>query len=132
VRAKRSIAVVNLKGGPGKTTTVLCLAAGLARRKRRGLLIDGDPQANATLTMLNGQAADDPTLGQVLLDQAAAVEAIRPARLPQIDILPADGTLADSALLLTEQLGREGRLRSALHPVEDDNDLIIIDAPPRN
>ena len=68
----------------------LVLAVGLARRKRRVLLIDGDPQANATLTMLNGQAADSPTLGQVLLDQAAAVEAIRPARLPRIDILPAD------------------------------------------
>ena len=78
MRAKRSIAVVNLKGGSGKTTTALCLAVGLARRKRRVLLIDGDPQANATLTMLNGQAADSPTLGQVLLDQAAAVEAIRP------------------------------------------------------
>ena len=88
--AKRSIAVVNLKGGSGKTTTAPCLAVGLARRKRRVLLIDGDPQANATLTMLNGQAADSPTLGQVLLDQAAAVEAIRPARLPRIDILPAD------------------------------------------
>jgi chromosome partitioning protein len=131
VRAKRSIAVVNLKGGSGKTTTALCLAVGFARRKRRVLLIDGDPQANATLTMLDGQAADGPTLGQVLLDQAAAVEAIRPARLPRIDILPADGALADSALLLTEQLGRERRLRSALRPVEDDYDLIVIDAPPQ-
>ena len=131
MRTKRSIAVVNLKGGSGKTTTALCLAVGFARRKRRVLLIDGDPQANATLTMLNGQAADGPTLGQVLLDQAGAVEAIRPARLPRIDILPADGSLADSALLLTEQLGRERRLRSALRPVEDDYDLIVIDAPPQ-
>jgi chromosome partitioning protein len=127
----RSIAVVNLKGGSGKTTTALCLAVGFARRKRRVLLIDGDPQANATLTMLDGQTADEPTLGQVLLEQATAVEAIHSARLPRIDILPADGSLADSALLLTEQLGRERRLRSALRPVEDNYDFIVIDAPPQ-
>ena len=68
----RTIAVVNLKGGSGKTTTALNLAVGSAGRKRRVLLIDADPQANASLTLLDGATAEEPTLSQVLLDQAAA------------------------------------------------------------
>jgi chromosome partitioning protein len=127
----RSIAVVNLKGGSGKTTTALCLAVGSARRKRRVLLIDSDPQANASLTMLEGATAEEPTLGHVLLDQAEVTEAIRPSRVKRVDILPADARLADAALLLAEQLGRERRLRSALRAVEGDYDLVIIDVAPQ-
>ena len=107
----RSIGVVNLKGGSGKTTTALSLAVGAAMRDRRVLLIDGDPQANATMTMLDGQPVEDPTLGHVLLDQASAAEAIRPTRVERVDIIPADAKLADAALLLSDQLGRERRLR---------------------
>jgi chromosome partitioning protein len=69
----RTIAVVNLKGGSGKTTTALALAVGLARRlpkRKRLLLVDGDPQSNATMTMMDGAMVDAPTLGEVLLDQA--------------------------------------------------------------
>ena len=65
-----SIAVVNLKGGSGKTTTALSLAVGCRRRKKHVLLVDADPQANATMTMLDGATADAPTLGNVLLDEA--------------------------------------------------------------
>src|SRR5262245_18176885 len=74
----RTIAVVNLKGGRGKTTTASNLAVGFAGRKRRVLLIDSDPQANASLTLLDGAVAEEPTLGHVLLDQAEVGEAIRP------------------------------------------------------
>ena len=77
--------------------------------------IDADPQANASLTLLDGATVEEPTLSQVLLDQAEAIEAIRPSRVKRVDILPADARLADAALLLAEQLGRERRLRSALH-----------------
>jgi chromosome partitioning protein len=127
----RSIAVVNLKGGSGKTTTALCLAVGFAGRGRRVLLIDADPQANASLTLLDGEPAGEPTLGHVLLDRAEAAEAIRPSRVGRVDILPADVRLADAALLLAEQLGRERRLRSALRAVEGDYDLAIVDAAPQ-
>jgi len=127
----RTIAVVNLKGGSAKTTSALNLAVGAAGRKRRVLLIDADPQANASLTLLNGTAADEPTLGHVLLDQAEVVEAIRPSRVKRVDILPADARLADVALLLAEQLGRERRLRSALHAVEGNYDLVVVDAAPQ-
>src|SRR5262245_44420103 len=96
----RRIAVVNLKGGSGKTTTALGLAAGAAARGRRVLLIDADPQANASMTLLEGEAPDGPTLGHVLLDQADADEAIRPTRIDGLNVLPADARLADAALLL--------------------------------
>ena len=127
----RTIAVVNLKGGSGKTTTALNLAVGAAARRRRVLLIDADPQSNASLTLLDGGAVDEPTLGNVLLDQAEAAEAIRPSRAQRVDILPADARLADAALLLAEQLGRERRLRSALQSVEGDYDLVVVDAAPQ-
>src|SRR4051794_30979894 len=100
-------------------------------RKLRVLLIDGDPQANASMTMLDGQTAEDPTLGHVLLDQAEAREAIRPTRVQGVEILPADGKLADAALMLSDQLGRERRLRAAMLAVEDDYDLVVIDAAPQ-
>src|SRR5262249_37068276 len=128
--AVRTIAVVNLKGGSGKTTTALALAVGSARRRRRVLLIDADPQANATMTMLDGATADAPTVGNVLLDGSGAAEAIRPSRVGRVDILPADANLADAALLLSDQLGRERRLRSALAG-HDGHDLVVIDAAPQ-
>lgn len=127
----RTIAVVNLKGGSGKTTTSLSLAVGAAARRRRVLVIDADPQANASLTLLDGIAADEPTLSHVLLDQVEVVEAIRPSRVRRVDILPADAKLADAALLLAEQLGRERRLRSALRAVEENYDLVVVDAAPQ-
>jgi chromosome partitioning protein len=130
----RTIAVVNLKGGSGKTTTALALAVGMARRlpkRKRILLIDGDPQANMTMAMLEGCPAEVPTLGEVLLDQAAAAAAIRTTRLPQVDILPSDSDLANCALLLAEELGRERRLRAALRSVESDYEVCVIDSPPQ-
>src|SRR3982751_1583406 len=92
----RRIAVLNAKGGSGKTTTALCLAFGLARRGSRVLLVDADAQGNATMTALDGRPPAPPPLGNVLLDEAAAAQAIRPTRVDDLDVLPADAQLADA------------------------------------
>ncbi len=127
----QTIGVINQKGGSAKTTTALCLAVGLARRGRRTLLVDADSQGSATMTMLEGAAVDPPTLGNVLLDQADAHEAIRPTRVKGLDVLPSDAQLADVALLLADGMGREYRLRNALEFIRDDYDCVIVDCPPQ-
>ena len=128
-QARRTIAVVNLKGGSGKTTTSLSLAACAAARALRVLLIDGDPQGNSTMVMLEGQEPPGPTIADVLLGKAQAPQAIAPTRIKGLDILPADDSLADAAVELTDQLGRESRLRRAMRAVEG-YDLVLIDAAP--
>jgi chromosome partitioning protein len=124
------LAVLNLKGGSAKTTTALALAFTLANRGHRTLVVDADSQANATLTLTEGQGAPPPTLGHVLLGQADAHDAIRSTRHPLVDVLGSDPQLADAAVLLAEQLGREHRLQDALDDVADDYEHVIVDCAP--
>jgi chromosome partitioning protein len=130
----RTIGVVSMKGGVGKTTLALSMAVNMARtlpkRKGRVLVVDSDPQGNASMTLLSGDPPTGPTLSQVLLAEVEAREAIRPSKRPGIDLLPADSSLADCTLLLADQMGREQRLRAALGDVAKDYDVCIIDAPP--
>jgi chromosome partitioning protein len=121
---------MNSKGGSGKTTTAISLAVGMARRGLRVLLVDADSQSNASLTMLDGQPAEPPTLGNVLLGQVEAHEAIRATRVEGLEILPADPRLADAALMLADAMGREFRFRRALDQVDDRFDVMIADCPP--
>lgn len=129
----RTIAVVSMKGGVGKTTLALSMAVSMARglkRKARLLVVDSDPQGNASMTLLDGKPTAEPTLSRVLLAEVDIKEAIRPSTRPGIDLLPADASLADCTLLLADQMGREQRLRAALRDVEKQYDVCIIDAPP--
>jgi chromosome partitioning protein len=126
----RRIAVMNSKGGSAKSTTALALSVGMARRGLRVLLVDADSQANASMTMLDGRSADPPTLGNVLLGQVDVEEAIRPTRIDGLDLLPADARLADAALMLADQIGREHRFRRALDRLDGRYDLVIVDCPP--
>jgi chromosome partitioning protein len=126
----RSIGLWQAKGGTGKTTTTINLAVGLARRGYRTLAIDADPQANLSMVLLQGEPAAPPTLGEVLLNQADAAEAIRPTHVEGLDVLPAGDALADVNLALAPEWGRERRLRVALEGVEPAYDFIVADTSP--
>jgi chromosome partitioning protein len=126
-----SIAWLSEKGGTGKTTSALNTAAGLARLGHRVLLVDVDPQANATLVVLQGAPAESSTLADVLLDRCGAGEAIRPTAMPNLWVLPSSVSLADANVLLTGEVGRENRLRRALRPVEHEYDYIVLDCSPQ-
>ncbi|OEY66078.1 ParA family protein [Marinobacter sp. X15-166B] len=126
----RVIAVTNQKGGVGKTTTCVNLAASLAATKRRVLLIDMDPQGNATM----GSGLDKNTLTlsgyDLLTKRASAAEVIQHLEVPGFDILPANGDLTAAEVELMNEIGREHRLRVALGAVRNNYDYILIDCPP--
>jgi chromosome partitioning protein len=128
---KRVIAVANQKGGVGKTTTAVNLAASLAATQRRVLLIDLDPQGNATMGCGVEKASVQKGSCEVLLGDCTAEQAIVPVVDSQFWLLPTnqDLTSAEVRLLMSGD-GRESRLREALVPVRDRFDLIIIDCPP--
>jgi chromosome partitioning protein len=129
----RTIAVLNFKGGSGKTTTALSLAVGIAHKlpkRQRVLLVDCDPQSNATLIMLDGTAPTGPTLADVLINDTGTAEAIRGTRVDRLDILPADVGLANVGGLLADELARERRLHRALKRVEGRYAVCVIDCPP--
>ncbi len=124
----RRIAWCSQKGGVGKSTSAINSAVALARSGRRVLLVDLDPQANASMVLLEGQGAEPPTIGAVLLGRADAEGATRRTRVPGLDIIPAAADLADVNAELVNLIGRETRLRAALEGI--DYDVLVIDTPP--
>ena len=129
---KRIIAVANQKGGVGKTTTAVNLAASFALTRRRVLLIDIDPQGNATMGCGVEKSQISRGTGDVLLEESDAQSAILPLEsVPGLSLMPSNQDLtAAEVRLLTTIAGRELRLRNALKPVQDQYEVIIIDCPP--
>ena len=128
---KRVIAVANQKGGVGKTTTAVNLAASLAATRRRVLLMDLDPQGNATM----GSGVDKAQLArgtlEVLLGEAPLAAALCSVEHGGYALLPANQDLTSAEVrLLTQTVGRETRLRRALEPARGAYDVILIDCPP--
>ncbi|HLG94787.1 MAG TPA: AAA family ATPase [Bryobacteraceae bacterium] len=124
------IAIANQKGGVGKTTTAINLSASLAANDLRVLLIDSDPQGNATTGLGVSKAEGQPTLYQVLLGETDLQPTILHTGFEGVDLLPSDKNLVAANLELVDVDDRESRLRKALEPVRAYYDYILIDCPP--
>jgi len=124
------IAVANQKGGVGKTTTSINLGASLAAAKRRVLLVDLDPQGNATMGSGVDKRNVERSSYEVLMGECSVEQVAVAVEHSSYSLLPANSDLTGAEVALLEEIGREMRLRQALKPVRDSYDYLIIDCPP--
>jgi chromosome partitioning protein len=126
----RIIALVNQKGGVGKSTTAVNLGAALAVRGQRVLVVDSDPQGNTTTGFGIDKGRIERDVYDVLMQQATIAEVIQPSEIEGLDVVPATINLAGAEIELVSGLSRETRMRSALAPIADTYDFTLIDCPP--
>ena len=127
---RRIFCIANQKGGVGKTTTTVNLAAGLAQLGQRVLVVDLDPQGNATMGSGIDKRKLELSVYDVLLESATIAEARQRADKAGYDVLGANRELAGAEVELVGQDRRERRLKAALQAVRDDYDFVLIDCPP--
>ena len=126
----RVISIASQKGGVGKTTTAINLGACLAQESKRVLVVDIDPQGNATSGFgINGNDQRQSTY-EVLIGQAEIQQAIMPTALSTLDLMPAGQRLSGAEVELVGMMARETRLKTCLAKVRDEYDYILIDSPP--
>lgn len=124
------LTLANQKGGVGKTTTAVNLAAFLGKKKKKVLVIDLDPQGNATSGLGIDKAELETTIYDVLVNEDSIADSIWESSAANVSICPTNINLAGAEIELVNVMSREQVLKSALAPVKDDYDYIIIDCPP--
>lgn len=125
-----TIAIVNQKGGCGKTTTAVNLSAALALMDRKVLVVDMDPQANATTGLGIQKNAVDDTIYSVLTGDSSIQEAIHNTEIPGLDMIPSNISLSGAEIELSKEVGYHAILGMAMDGISSDYDYIFLDVPP--
>jgi len=126
----RILTIANQKGGVGKTTTAVNLAASLAAAERRTLLVDVDPQGNAGSALGIRRDESEQSIYEVLVDGVPMASAVRKTELKFLDLVPASRHLVGAELELAQLEARESRLKRAVDEVARDYEYVVIDCPP--
>lgn len=124
------IAVCNQKGGVGKTSTAVSLSSGLAMEGKKCLLVDLDPQGNATSGIGLDKSKIERSIYHALIDSSSLTDLILETCIPNLFIIPSSADLSGAEVELVTEMGREGRLKKALSQMDPSFDFVIIDCPP--